>query len=153
MRKMFYLIILTCVGFIHISGCTHELTSTICERVEDQKIFYNPEQQPEYINGGIFGLVSDFYTILLHTAPVTQDCIKARAIVKFSISEDGIIDPNSIIIVRNKSVPEDYMNAAIEAIKNLGKFYPGKMNGTPIKVTLTLPVLYPVPLDKIRPRE
>ena len=59
------------------------------------------------------------------------------------------IFPNSITIVRNKSVPADYMTAAIEAIKKLGKFEPGKLNGTPVKVTLTLPIIYPIPLDRI----
>ena len=41
------------------------------------------------------------------------------------------------------------MNAAIEAIKKLGKFEPAKMNGTPKKAWYNLPIIYPIPLDKI----
>ena len=138
-----------CVALIQNSCNTHKQTSTLYDNVDESEIFYEPEQQPLYLHGGSAGLLNDLYTILLKTAPVTQECIKARAVVRFSISENGIIDTNSIKIVRNKSVPEDYMDAAIEAIKNLGKFEPGKMNGTPIKGWYNLPIIYPVPLDKI----
>ena len=135
-------------GVIWIRGDEKSISNT---NVVESEIFHEPEQIPYYINGGGEGLLNDLYTAMLKTAPVTQDCVKGRALVKFIVSEDGIIDPNSIEILRNKSVPEDYMKAAIEAIKKLGKFEPGKMNGTPIKVWFNLPVIYPIPLDKIEP--
>lgn len=113
---------------------------------QEHRVYYEPEQTPHYLNGGDKGLLSDFYTTLSKIAPVTQDSIKSRAVVRFTVSKDGSIDPNSIKILRNRSVPEDYMDAAIEAIKKLGKFEPGKMNGVPLNVTYTLPIEYPVPL-------
>lgn len=137
-------------GVIWIRGDEKSISNT---NVDESKIFFTPEQTAYYLNGGSKGLLKDLYTAILKTAPVTQDCVKGRAIVKFRVLEDGIIDPNSIEILRNKSVPEDYMEAAIEAIKKLGKFEPGKMKGTPIITWLNLPIIYPIPLDKIEPSE
>lgn len=109
----------------------------------------NPHQQPYYLNGGDKGLISDLYTMISETAPLTQDSVKGRAVVSFKIRKDGQIDANTIKLLRNKSVPEAYLKAAIEAIKKLGKFEPGKMNGIPINVAYSLPIIYPVPFDKI----
>lgn len=55
--------------------------------------------------------------------------------------------------MRNRSVPEDYMDAAIEAIKSLGKFEPGKLNGIPKNVTYNISIEYPVPLEFIKTSE
>ena len=68
----------------------------------------------------------------------------------FAITKDGSVDPNSIKLWRNRSVPEEYINAAIEAIKSLGKFEPGKLNGIPVKVTYNICIKYPIPLDRVK---
>ena len=149
MKSIFYYLTLLCVALFNTSCNTHKHTPISNTNVDELKIFYEPEQQAYYLNGGDKGLLNDLYTILLKTAPVSQECIKARAVVRFCVSENGIIDSNSIKIVRNKSVPEDYMNTAIEAIKKLGKFEPAKMNDIPKKVWYNLPIIYPIPLDKI----
>lgn len=96
---------------------------------------------------------NDLYTTLSKTAPIVQDSVNGRAAVIFVISKDGQIDNNSIRVIRNRSVPDDYLKAAIEAIKGLGKFEPGKMNGIPVRVTYTIPVIYPVPSDFINKSE
>ena len=56
-------------------------------------------------------------------------------------------------MIVNRSVPDDYLKAAIEAIKKLGEFEPGKMNGIPTKVAWNLPIVYPVPLEYIKTTE
>lgn len=109
-----------------------------------------PYQHPYYLNGGDEGFVSDLYTALSKIAPITQDNIKGRAAISFVISEDGIIDLNSIKLDRNWSLPEDYINAAVEAIKGLGKFEPGKFEGVPKRVRKTVLIKYPIPLDRIK---
>jgi len=87
---------------------------------------------------------------MLKTAPV-QDSVSRRAVVRFAIDKHGLIDHNSIKVIRNRSsVADDYMNAAIEAIKHLGKFEPGKLNGTPVSVRYDLPIIYPIPTKFIR---
>ena len=150
MKYVFFIVLVLCVTLLPTSCNAHKHTSTIQDNGNESKIFYEPEQTPHYLNGGDKGLLSDFYTILSKTAPVTQDAVKGRAVVTFTVSKEGSIDPNSIQILRNRSVPADYMNAAIEAIKALGKFEPGRMNGVPLNVRLNLPVICPVPLEHIK---
>ncbi len=153
MKTIYFFMTLLCIVLIHTSCSTHMQTPIFNEKVDESKILYEPEQQPCYLSGGNAGLLSELYTTLSKKALVTQECVTGRAVIKFSISKNGIIDPNSIKILSNKSVPEDYLDAAIEAIKNLGEFEPGKMNGTPTKVWYSLPIIYPIPLDKIKASE
>lgn len=153
MNRLCYFMIFMCIALSQTSCNTHKRASTLHNKVDESEIFYEPEQQPYYLHGGTEGLMSDLYATLLKTAPVTQECVAGRAVVRFDISKEGKIDPNSIKVIRNRSVPEDYLEAAIEAIKDLGKFEPGKMNGTPQKVSWNLPIVYPVPLDRIKTTE
>lgn len=113
-------------------------------------IYSYPYQYPYYLNGGNDGLLNDLYTALSKTAPLSQDNIKGKGAFSFAISKDGIIDPNSIKLERNWSLPEDYINAAVEAIKGLGKFEPGKFEGVPKRVTRTVIIKYPIPIDRIK---
>ena len=149
MKKLVVPFILLCVALIQTSCNTYEHASEFENNTEKSKIFYNPTQNPYYINGGDKGLLNDLYSAILKNTPPIQDSVKSRAVVRYSVSKDGIIDPNSIKVVRNKSVPEDYMEAAIKAIKNLGAYEPGKINLIHKKVNYYLPIIYPVPLDKI----
>lgn len=134
-------------------GNTQKQDSISQDIIVESKIFYEPEQQPYYLNGDTKGLLNDLYTAISETATTTQECVKGRAIVRFDISKDGQIDTNSIKVIINRSVPDDYLKAAIEAIKKLGKFEPGKMNGIPKKVAWNLPIIYPVPLEYIKTTE
>lgn len=150
MKYIYFLMILLCVGLFSISCSTYNHTSTSQEKVNESKILFEPEQQPHYIRGGSQGLLQDLYTTMQETIPIAQDSISRRAVVRFTITEYGLIDHNSIKVILNKSVPDDYMNAAIEAIKHFGKFEPGKMNGTPVSVTWNLPIIYPIPTKFIK---
>lgn len=110
----------------------------------------DPYQYPYYLNGGDDGLLNDVYTALSRTAPLSQDDIKGLGVFSFAISKNGIIEPNSIRLERNRSLPEDYINAVVEAIKSLGKFEPGRFDGVPRRVTYSVPIKYPIPLDRIK---
>ena len=111
------------------------------------------EEKPVYINGGDKGLLRELYSNLSSAISSQSDSINGICVFKFAISKDGTIDTETIELVRNTSLPEEYVIAAKEAIKKLGKFEPGKMNGMPKKVWFNLPVIYPIPLDKINSKE
>ena len=64
-------------GVIWIRGDEKSISNT---NVDESKIFFDPEQQPYYLNGGSKGLLNDLYTAMLKTTPVTQDCVKGRAV-------------------------------------------------------------------------
>ena len=153
MKTVFCCLTLLCVALMQTSCNTHKNTSASQDNIVESGIFYEPEQQPYYLHGDTKGLLKDLYTTISETVPVTQECVKGRAVVRFDISKDGKIDANSIKVIVNRSVPDDYLKAAIEAIKKLGKFEPGKMNGIPKKVAWNLPIIYPVPLEYIKTTE
>lgn len=153
MKTIFCCLTLLCVALMQTSCNTHKNTSALQDNIVESEIFFEPEQQPYYLHGDTKGLLKDLYTTISETGPVTQECVKGRALVRFDISKDGKIDANSIKVVVNRSVPDDYLKAAIEAIKKLGKFEPGKINGIPKKVAWNLPIIYPVPLEYIKTTE
>lgn len=143
-----------CLIFVIIVQSCIALAQNCCVNDSvNKRVFINPDLPPYYLHGGDKGLLSDLYTAILDTSLVTQDSVKGRAVVNFIIAKDGQIDSNSIKVIRNRAVPDDYLKAAIEAIKKLGKFEPGKQLGIPKRVTYTIPVIYPVPLDKINTAE
>lgn len=153
MKPIIYCLAILSIAMSQTSCNTHNHTSTSQDKIDESGVFYEPEQQPYYLHGDTKGLLNDLYTTISETAPATQECVKGRAVVRFDISKDGQIDTNSIKVVTNRSVPDDYLKAAIEAIKKLGKFEPGKMNGIPKKVTWNLPIVYPVPPEHITTTE
>lgn len=132
---------------------THKQDSTSHDNANEPVLWGHPYINPYYLHGGGKGLYNDLYTILLKTAPLTQYSVKGRAAVSFVISKDGQIDYNTIKVERNWSVPDDYLNAAIEAIKKLGKFEPGKFNGTPKSTRYNIRIDYPVPPKYIKTTE
>ena len=107
------------------------------------------EERPVYINGDDDGLLRDLYCNLSTVSLSQSDCIKGRCFFTFAISKDGIIDLETIKLARKTTLPDEYVNAAKEAVKHLGKFNPGKMNGIPKRVWYNLSIIYPIPLDKI----
>lgn len=133
-------------------SCSKQNASSFQRKVEEPQLLVEIESPPLYLNGSDDGLMSDIYAAILKTVPVTQDSVSGWAAIRFNITEQGLIDPNSIEVLRNRSVPDDYLNAAIEAIKGLGKFMPGKVLGEPLTVGYMVPILYPVPLDRIKTR-
>lgn len=153
MKTIFCFITLFCVALLSIPCSAHKPDSTLRDSVNESGILFQPEQKPYYLRGGNQGLLDDLYTAILKTMPVRPDSVSGRAFVSFKITKQGMIDQNSIKVIRNRSVPDDYMNAAIEAIKSLGKFEPGKLSGTPVNVTYTISVIYPVPAEFIKTSE
>ena len=151
--KALSFIMISCVALILTSCNTHKHSLSSPSDVNNSKVFFEPEQTACYLQGGPEGMLNDLYSTLLKTAPVTQECISGRALVRFNITKEGVIDPETIKVIVNKSVPEDYIEAAIEAIKGLGRFEPGKRNGTPLRTAYNLPILYPVPLHLINTPE
>ena len=96
---------------------THKQYSTSHNKIDESITWGHPYQNAYYLHGDYKGLLSDLYATILETVPVTQDSVKGRAAFSFIISEDGQIVHNTIEVYRNWSVPDDYLKAAIEAIK------------------------------------
>ena len=103
MKNLFYIMTLLCVALLLTSCSTHEDITTLQNKVDESKIFFNPEQPAEYLNGGNLGFRNEIYSKLIKIAPVTQDSISGRALVRFDISEEGQLVPDSIKVIKKIS--------------------------------------------------
>jgi len=109
------------------------------------------DDAPVYLNGGGDGLLRDLYCNLSSASLSQSDCIKGKCFFTFAISKDGTIDVETIRLVRKTSLPDEYVNAAKESIKHLGKFQPGRRFNSkeekwePQRVQYTIVVIFPIP--------
>ena len=103
MKNLFYILTLLCVALSQTSCSTHEEITTLQNKVDESKIFFNPEQPAEYLNGGNLGFRNELYSTLLKTAPTTQEDVSGRALVRFDISEEGQLVPDSIKVIKKIS--------------------------------------------------
>jgi len=108
------------------------------------------DDPPVYINGGD-GLLRDLYCNLSSALPSQSDCIKGKCFFTFIISKEGTIDVETIKLARKTTLPDEYVNAAKEAIKHLGKFKPGGRYNSkeekwePLRVQCNIGVISPIP--------
>lgn len=109
------------------------------------------DDPPVYLNGGSDGLLRDLYCNLSDVSLSQSDCIKGKCLFTFAISKEGTIDVETIKLVRETPLPDEYVNAVEEAIKHLGKFQPGRQFNSkeekwePVRVHYTISVIFPPP--------
>ena len=109
------------------------------------------EDQAVYLNEGQEGLLKDLYSNLSSVTLSHSDSIKGKCFFSFAISKDGTIEVESIKLLRKTTLPDEYVNTAKEAIKQLGKFKPGRRYNSkeekwePLRVLYNISVVFPVP--------
>lgn len=64
--------------------------------------------------------------------------IQGRVVVQFVVTKTGSIGKVKIV----RSVDPDLDKEAVRVIKSLPRFYPGKVNGKPVNVWMTLPISF-----------
>ncbi len=108
------------------------------------------DDAPVYLNGGSDGLLRDLYYNLSSSLLSQSDCIKGKCLFTFAISKEGTIDLETIKLARKTTLPDEYVNAAKEAIMHLGKFRPGRQYNSkeekwePVRVYYTISVIFPI---------
>lgn len=103
----------------------------------NDSILLMAEQMPEY-PGGIDSLRKVVAENVVYPKMCEDSGIQGRVFVRFAVNEDG-----SISHVEAIKGPHPLLNAAaVEAVKKLGKFIPGRQNGKAVKVYFNMPVLF-----------
>ncbi|MDE6019108.1 MAG: hypothetical protein K2G85_09885 [Muribaculaceae bacterium] len=112
----------------------------------------NVEEVSVYLNDGNEGLKRDLYRNLSNAYLPHSDSIKGKCFFSFVITEEGDIDVKTIKMLRKTpSLPDEYVNAAEEAIKHLGKFTPSKrfnyeeQKWKPLRAYFNICVIFPIP--------
>lgn len=109
----------------------------------DNRIFDTVEQAPEF-PGGMDALMRLLASNLRYPKECHERGIEGRSIVRFVVKADGSI--GDVTVVRSADPQLD--GEAVRLVRMLPDFEPGRMNGHPVNVYFTLPVVFRVSKDE-----
>lgn len=167
-QNVLYRYYLTGVG-VDVDKTRAELWKTLYDKAQDNQgseqgnntVFTSVEQKPEY-PGGEKKLMKDLVRNLNYPVYASENGIQGKVILNFVVRKDGTIGEikvlkTSLYYIKDRTaddgkvvseriaLPEgdkEMEQAAIDAVRQLDNFYPGKMNGVPVNVWYTLPVKF-----------
>jgi periplasmic protein TonB len=88
--------------------------------------------------GGDKALIAALYKNLKYPDQAYENNIEGKVLVRFVISKDGSVTNPTI----TRSADPDLDRAAIDAIRKLPRFNPGKQDGRPVDVWYSLPIVF-----------
>lgn len=101
---------------------------------DPEVVFITAEENPEF-NGDVFAYLSKS---LKYPIIPQENGVQGKVICQFVVNRDGSI--TDIEVVRGV---DKYLDAeAVRVIKTMPAWKPGKMNGKPVRVKFTLPVVF-----------
>ena len=112
-------------------------------KADDDAIFVVVEEQAE-VPGGLDSMYAYIHKNLKYPELAKEKGIEGRVFVTFTIEKDGSI---SNILVK-RAIGGGCEEAAVEMIKNMPKWKPGKQRGKPVRFQFTLPIKFELPKDK-----
>lgn len=102
----------------------------------DSQYFTNQSKEFPEFPGGQNMLKSYLSTNLRYPIEAAKKKIQGKVFVAYTVTEDGII--TNVKVVRGIDM---YLDAeAVRVIKNMPKWTPGKIDGKPVRVSLTAPI-------------
>lgn len=125
------------VKFIFPWGYEHKMLSTLNlnppKQDSDQNIYFvTVEEMPEPI-GGMYSIQSK----IKYPEQAKREGVEGKVYVVAYVDETGTVNETKII----KGIGDDCDEAAMDAIRQT-KFTPGKQKGKPVKVQVSIPILF-----------
>lgn len=109
----------------------------------EEEVFVVVEEQAEF-PGGLDSMYAYIQKNLVYPEKAKAEGIEGRVFVSFIIEKDGSI---SNILVK-RAIGGGCEEAAVEMIKNMPKWKPGKQRGKPVRFQYVLPIKFELPKDK-----
>jgi protein TonB len=106
-------------------------------------VFVVVEEQAEF-PGGLDSMYAYIHKNLKYPELAKEKGIEGRVFVSFIIEKDGSISNVKIL----RGIGGGCEEAAVEMIKNMPKWKPGKQRGKPVRFQFTLPIKFELPKDK-----
>ncbi|MBP3775162.1 MAG: TonB family protein [Bacteroidaceae bacterium] len=103
----------------------------------DEKIYNLVEQMPRY-PGGEAQLMRDVAYHLIYPADARKKLVQGIVFLRFVVSETGEVGNVEV----EKSLYPSCDQAAINAVKSLSRFTPGRQKGQPVKVWYHIPIQF-----------
>ncbi len=105
------------------------------EEEEEAPIFFIVEDMPEF-PGGELALRKWIAENVKYPAAARENDIKGKVYVRFAVTEKGKVDKVSVV----RGVHPLLDEAAINVVKKLPKWKPGRQRGKPVSVWYTVPI-------------
>ncbi len=109
----------------------------------DDEVFVVVEEQAEF-PGGMDSMYAYIGENLKYPELAKEKGIEGRVFVSFIIEKDGSISNVKIL----RGIGGGCEEAAVEMIKNMPRWKPGKQRGKPVRFQFTLPIKFELPKDK-----
>lgn len=109
----------------------------------DDEVFVVVEEQAEF-PGGLDSMYAYIHKNLKYPELAKEKGIEGRVFVSFIIEKDGSISNVKIL----RGIGGGCEEAAVEMIKNMPKWKPGKQRGKPVRFQFVLPIKFELPKDK-----
>ena len=106
--------------------------------VEEDKIYDDTVEQPPTFPGGMSALMQHLATHVKYPKAAQEQKIQGTVILKFVVLEDGSVSDVEV----SKSLEPHCDEEAVRVVKELPQFIPGKQQGKPVRVWLTLPIRF-----------
>lgn len=130
--------------FLSAFLCTLSFGAFAQEEVKvEEEVFVVVEEQAEF-PGGLDSMYAYIHKNLKYPEAAKEKGIEGRVFVSFIIEKDGSI---SNILVK-RAIGGGCEEAAVEMIKNMPKWKPGKQRGKPVRFQFTLPIKFELPKNK-----
>ena len=130
--------------FLSAFSCTLSFGAFAQEEVKvEEEVFVVVEEQAEF-PGGLDSMYAYIHKNLKYPELAKEKGIEGRVFVSFIIEKDGSI---SNILVK-RAIGGGCEEAAVEMIKNMPKWKPGKQRGKPVRFQFTLPIKFELPKEK-----
>lgn len=120
-----------------IAGCKDSATEPDISPSDDNTVYTTVEIMPQF-PGGDKGLNSFISSTIIYPEMAMGNGIQDRVVVSFVIDKSGTVKDIKTI----KGLYEELNNAAIECIKKMPKWAPGKKDGKPVSVLIELPLTF-----------
>ena len=108
------------------------------EEPEEQTIFEIVEEAPEFINGGMAGLMQYLSKNIKYPTIAQENGTQGRVVVQFVVNRDGIIVDAKVM----RGVDPYLDKEALRVINSMPKWKPGKQRGKPVRCRYTVPVMF-----------
>ena len=108
------------------------------EEPKEQTIFEIVEEAPEFINGGMAGLMQYLSKNIKYPTIAQENGTQGRVVVQFVVNRDG-----SIVDAKVMRGVDPYLDKeALRVINSMPKWKPGKQRGKPVRCRYTVPVMF-----------
>lgn len=129
MKKIFLLAVIALAAVLTASAQT--------SKAAKEKVYDVVEEMPEY-PGGMSEMIKFLGANIKYPAESAKRKEQGTVIVQFVVEKDG--STTDYEIMRHATPELD--NAAIEVIKKMPKWKPGKTDGKPVRVKFVMPVTF-----------